>query len=67
MSYTENWALLHGSDAVTRAFWGLYTNCDEVHMEFARFWKRMAEDFGEMDNVIEYGESKLSLGADDCC
>ena len=56
MSYTDNWALLHGSDAVTRAFWGLYTNCDDVQMEFARFWKKIAEDFGEMNNVIGYGE-----------
>ena len=55
MSYSDNWALLHGSDAVTRAFWGLYTNYDEVRTEFARFWKKMAEAFGEMDNVIGYG------------
>ena len=55
MSYTDNWAFLYGSDAVTRAFWGLYTDCDGVEKEFVRFWRKMAEMFGGMGNVIGYG------------
>jgi len=59
IAYSDAWALFHGSDAVTRAFWGLYTDFQGVQGEFARFWAKVAETFTDMDNVIGYGESSL--------
>ena len=56
MNYSDNWGLLHGADAVTRAFWGLYTDDNGVQEEFVRFWQMMAETFTGMSNVIGYGE-----------
>ena len=55
IAYTDMWALFHGSDEVTRAFWGLYTDFEGVQGEFVRFWVKVAETFAGMDNVIGYG------------
>lgn len=56
MNYTDFWGFEYGSDAVVRAFWGLYTNYDGVQDEFARFWGKLAETFSGMSNVIGYGK-----------
>ena len=57
MNYSDNWGLLHGADAVTRAFWGLYTDDNGIQEEFVRFWQKLAETFTGISNVIGYGES----------
>lgn len=58
MNYSDFWGFEYGSDAVTRAFWGLYTNYDGVQDEFIRFWGKLAETFNGMSNVIGYGTSR---------
>lgn len=59
MNYSDFWGFEYGSDAVVRAFWGLYTNYDGVQDEFARFWGKVAETFSGMSNVIGYGELSI--------
>jgi hypothetical protein len=54
MKYTDWWGLLHGADAVTRAYWGLYTNYDGIQVEFGQFWEKLAETFKEERNILGY-------------
>ena len=55
MNYTDYWGFEYGSDAVTRAFWGLYTDDQGTQTEFVRFWGKLAETFKGMNNVVGYG------------
>ncbi len=61
IAYTDLWAVFHGSDEVTRAFWGLYTDFEGVQGEFERFWVKLAGTFAGMDNVIGYGEFEYPI------
>jgi endoglycosylceramidase len=66
MKYSDFWGFEYGADAVTRAFWGLYTNYDGVQTEFVRFWGKLAETFSGMSNLLGYGEyGGMTLDASD--
>jgi len=64
MNQSDEWGFEYASDAVTRAFWGLYTNYDGVQDEFIRFWGKLAETFSGMSNVIGYGKSHCARVAE---
>lgn len=43
------------SSAVTRAFWGLYTNDRQMRDHFVRYWAKLASVLRLEDNVVGYG------------
>jgi len=50
----HNWFNYHGTYALSSAFQSFYDNKDGIRDSFAQFWKHVASQFNQYDNVIGY-------------